>query len=64
MLTGVPLLNDAVANFDCKVWATYDGSTHDIVIGEVVDAEIIDGQPLMYYNRGYHHLVPIEDNDE
>ena len=58
--TGAPLLQDALNWLDCKVWAIYDGSTHHIVVGEVVAsssvAENAENNPLLYYNRGYHSL--------
>lgn len=59
--TGVPLLSDALNWLDCKVWAVYDGSTHHIIMGEViasspVNADDETANPLIYYNRGYHSL--------
>ncbi len=62
--TGVPLLSDAVAAFDCRLWAQHDGSTHYIFVGEVVDVfsqpEDASIAPLVYYNRGYYDLTPQE----
>lgn len=56
--TGVPILADAVAWLDCKVRDIHDGSTHWIVIGEVVaTGHPVDGaSPLLYFNRSYHQL--------
>ncbi len=59
--TGSPLLSDALNWLDCKVWAVYDGSTHHIIIGEVIASSPVDdddeaANPLLYYNRGYHSL--------
>lgn len=57
--TGVPILADALAWLDCKVREIHDGSTHWIVVGEV----IATGQrgdnaaPLLYFNRNYHTLT-------
>lgn len=58
LLTGAPLLHDAVAVLDCRLWAVYDGSTHNIVVGEVVASQVPEAalKPLVYYNRGYYSL--------
>jgi flavin reductase (DIM6/NTAB) family NADH-FMN oxidoreductase RutF len=68
VLTGAPLLTDALCWLDCKVWAVYDGSTHHIVVGEVVAASVIVPDltrlPLIYYNRDYHHLTPQQQEQE
>lgn len=57
--TGSPIIADAMGWLDCKLHDTYDGSTHYIFIGQVVEAsgQPPDGvikQPLLYYNREYH----------
>lgn len=57
--TGAPILANAMGWLDCKVYQTYDGSTHHIFIGEVVEAsgqgeEVL--RPLLYYNRDYRQL--------
>jgi flavin reductase len=55
--TGSPILAGALAWLDCRVWATYDGGDHVIVVGEVVDlAEVSDDAPLLFYRGGYHSL--------
>ena len=58
--TGAPMLAATLGWVECKVWAIYDGSTHHVVLGEVVNtstSEDFSIQPLVYYNRGYHSLV-------
>jgi len=66
--TGSPLLKDALAHLDCRVWEVYDGGTHFIFVGEVVASQIngtdSDLNPLVYSNQGYHRLMPSnEDNN-
>src|SRR5579862_6263939 len=48
---GVPLLAGALATFECRTWATYDGGDHTVVVGEVIDA-VTHGNPdpLLYFN--------------
>ncbi len=54
--TGSPILEDALAWIDCRLWARYDGGDHTIFVGEVVAGETGDGPPLLYYRGGYGRL--------
>jgi flavin reductase len=57
-VTGSPILAEAMAWLDCRVWASYDGGDHVIVVGEVVDlAEVSDASPLLFYRGGYRRLA-------
>jgi flavin reductase (DIM6/NTAB) family NADH-FMN oxidoreductase RutF len=56
--TGAPFLAGGLAFFDCKVVATYLVGGHTLFVGEVIAIQTVqDGAPLIYYNRGYHHLA-------
>ncbi|MBI5931727.1 MAG: flavin reductase [Chloroflexi bacterium] len=60
-VTQSPLLTEALAWLDCKIWAIYDGSTHHIIVGEVVATSLNQSpphEPLLYYNRAYRRLMP------
>jgi flavin reductase (DIM6/NTAB) family NADH-FMN oxidoreductase RutF len=58
LVTGVPLLKNGIAFFDCRVIATFSSGTHTLFIGEVLAAHSRDdGEPLLYYNRGYRRLA-------
>jgi len=41
-VTGVPVFTEAAAWLECRVWRTIDCGTHDLFLGEVVDAGIRD----------------------
>jgi flavin reductase (DIM6/NTAB) family NADH-FMN oxidoreductase RutF/rubredoxin len=60
--TGAPIvLDSSVAWFDCKVVSTHDVGTHILIIGEVLDSDIIsDEEPLTYeyYRDKYKMLAP------
>ncbi len=60
--TGAPIVVDsAVAWFDCKVVSTQDMGTHVLIVGEVVDSDLIlDEEPLTYayYREKYKMLSP------
>lgn len=56
--TGVPLVKDALAHFDCRVIATFTSGTHTLFIGEVLAVQSHEASPpLVYYNRGYRSLL-------
>ncbi|WP_320198708.1 flavin reductase [Agrobacterium sp. rho-13.3] len=55
--TGSPLLHGALVSFDCRIRTIHDGGTHDILICEVLDTIIRDGEEaLIYFKRAYRHL--------
>jgi flavin reductase (DIM6/NTAB) family NADH-FMN oxidoreductase RutF len=56
--TGAPVLEDALAWVDCRVWATYPGGDHTIFVGEVVAGDAREGTPLLYYRSGFGRFVP------
>jgi flavin reductase (DIM6/NTAB) family NADH-FMN oxidoreductase RutF len=49
--TGCPLVDDALAWFECRTWATYPGGDHTIVVGEVVDLRLGHERPALTYHR-------------
>lgn len=60
-ITGAPILRDALAWLDCRIDSIHEGSTHWIVIGEVVAVGHQDAgtaSPLIYFDRAYHSLTP------
>ena len=59
--TGAPILDTALAAFDCRVVETVDGTTHSIFIAEVVEAHCSEAAaPLLYFNGGYGDFVATE----
>lgn len=57
LVTGAPVLADALAVFDCRVTEVQRGSTHNVIFGTVVGVHFSDAQPaLLYWNRDYHTL--------
>ncbi len=55
--TGAPLLRGAVAWFDCRLHATYDGGDHRIFVGQVVAFAEQEGEPLLVYRSRYARLT-------
>jgi hypothetical protein len=57
-LTGSPVLEDALAWLDCRLWRTHEGGDHTIFVGEIVAGDARDGAPLAYYRSGFARLTP------
>jgi flavin reductase (DIM6/NTAB) family NADH-FMN oxidoreductase RutF len=58
-VTGAPILADYMSYFDCVVAEAYPAGTHTIFVGEVVAAGLAEqGEPLVYWRRGYYRLRP------
>jgi flavin reductase (DIM6/NTAB) family NADH-FMN oxidoreductase RutF len=57
-VTGAPVLDNALAWIDCRLWARYDGGDHTIFVGEVVAADADEGPPLIYFRGGYGRVAP------
>jgi len=59
MVSGVPLLKAGLAHLDCKVLFKYSLSNSTLFLGSVLAADWQEnGQPLVYFNRSYHRLLP------
>ncbi|MGY6706195.1 flavin reductase family protein [Roseinatronobacter sp.] len=56
---GVPLLDNAVARFDCRQHATHDGGDHLIIVGRVLRAAVNGGQALIFNQGHYGQFSPL-----
>lgn len=56
-ITGAPILRDAIAYLDCKLWASYEGGDHTIFVGEVVAGGISPAidllEPLIFRQEDF-----------
>jgi flavin reductase (DIM6/NTAB) family NADH-FMN oxidoreductase RutF len=56
-VTGAPLLSDALAWIECRVWAEYDAGDHTLFVGEVVALEEGElGPGLVWREHGYRSV--------
>lgn len=53
---GLALLDGALANLECRVTARHPAGDHTILVGEVKEASLREGHPLLYYRGGYRRL--------
>lgn len=59
--TGADLIVGAIGWLDCRVTAAHDTTTHTVFFGEVIYAHApLDRAPLVYYNRNYQVMTPVE----
>lgn len=56
--TGSPVLEGAIAYFDCRLTAQHPGGDHTIFVGEIVAAGYEEGaEPLVWYGSRYRRLA-------
>lgn len=54
---GLPLIDGSLVAVECTLYAQLPGGDHSIFVGEVVESEVSEGSPLIYYRSGYHELA-------
>jgi flavin reductase (DIM6/NTAB) family NADH-FMN oxidoreductase RutF len=55
--TGVPLLKNALGILECEIVAVYAGGDHQIFLGKVLAAEVIEPKgPLLYFRGKYQRF--------
>jgi flavin reductase len=56
--TGSPILDGAIAFFDCRLHESHAAGTHTIFIGEIVAAGYEEaGEPLLWFGSRYRRIV-------
>lgn len=50
---GAPFVEQALAHIECRSHAHHDGGDHTIVIGEVLEASVGTGRPLLHFARRF-----------
>ncbi|MFJ2366084.1 flavin reductase family protein [Pseudomonas sp. NPDC087697] len=58
--TGAPLLDNALASFDCEIAHQMDLGTHTVYVGKVVAVKSREGAPLAYSQRKFCGLQALE----
>ncbi|HEY3056547.1 MAG TPA: flavin reductase family protein [Thermoanaerobaculia bacterium] len=53
---GVPLIAGALCTIECRLRDHLPGGDHSIFVGEVVDVQVGDGPPLVYFRSGYRQI--------
>lgn len=55
-LANLPVLNGVVAQVACEVVATHVEGDHTLFIGKVIDLNVEDRNPLLFYSGKYRQL--------
>lgn len=55
--TGVPLVGEATAIFECELDSSHDAGSHRIFIGRVVAAHSGAAEPLVYCKRAFRRIA-------
>ena len=59
--TGSPIVDGAIAFFDCRLKESHPAGTHTIFIGEIVAAGYEEeGEPLLWYGSRYRRIAADE----
>jgi len=55
--TGSPILADVLAFIDCRIDAVHDAGDHELVVGRVVEMDVLrETGPLLFFRGGYADL--------
>ncbi len=55
--SGVPVLENTLLHLSCKLIASHVAGDHTIFVGEVEDAEVHEGEPLLYFRGEYRRIA-------
>jgi flavin reductase (DIM6/NTAB) family NADH-FMN oxidoreductase RutF len=55
-LEGIPVIENALAQFSCRITQAPDAGDHLIFIGEITGYRHSEGEPLLYFGGGYKEL--------
>jgi flavin reductase (DIM6/NTAB) family NADH-FMN oxidoreductase RutF len=56
-VTGAPVIEGSIGHFDCEVTHEHHAGSHSIFIGHVLSCESRMGNPLGYYEGGFHDFI-------
>lgn len=64
-VTGIPLIDGAMARFECELWNTYEGGDHSIFLGRLLsldrpglDQGLEQDGALLFYQGRFRRLEP------
>ena len=49
----LPVLEDVLANLECRLVYAHEGGDHTIFVGQIERATVTDGKPLLYWHGNY-----------
>jgi flavin reductase (DIM6/NTAB) family NADH-FMN oxidoreductase RutF len=55
--TGAPVVSGTLAEIECAMRYRFTAGDHDLLVGEVVHADVREGAPLVYFGGRYRKLA-------
>ncbi len=52
-IKGIPVIDDTLASLECRIQQAFDGGDHSIFVGQVENAAVKNGKPLLYFQSEY-----------
>lgn len=59
---GTPVIEGALASFECRKWSIMEGGDHKIIVGEITDFSSCEGDALMFFRGAMRQLPDSETN--
>jgi flavin reductase (DIM6/NTAB) family NADH-FMN oxidoreductase RutF len=56
-IEGIPVLEEALVNLECRLVNSHDNGDHTIFIGQIEKSNISDGKPLVYFHGNYRAIL-------
>lgn len=56
--TGAPMIDGAVAQFECELWRTHDGGDHSIFVGRLLSLTRQADDALVFFHGRFRQLDP------
>jgi 3-hydroxy-9,10-secoandrosta-1,3,5(10)-triene-9,17-dione monooxygenase reductase component len=63
-VTGSPVIADSLAWIDCQVELVHDAGDHELIIGRVLDLDVGEGEPLLFFRSEMTTLARRRDQNE
>ncbi|HXY44267.1 MAG TPA: flavin reductase family protein [Acidimicrobiales bacterium] len=54
---GAPVLPDSPVVLECRAHSHHDAGDHTILVGEVVNVQLGEREPLVYFRRAFHSIA-------
>ncbi|SEA34105.1 NADH-FMN oxidoreductase RutF, flavin reductase (DIM6/NTAB) family [Thalassobacillus cyri] len=54
---GLPVIENSLVSLACNVYDTHEAGDHTLYIGEVINLNVQDGEPLAFYEGKYKQVM-------
>ncbi|WP_101845019.1 flavin reductase family protein [Halobacillus sp. Marseille-P3879] len=57
LFEGMPIIEDSLVSLACNVYDTHEAGDHTLYIGEVINLNLKDGEPLAFFEGKYKQVM-------